>query len=155
MLWQMPPALQARTPSPLNLSVNFGIVLVQTTTLAAARTVTFDNDELTGLGLLSLYVTIFDADDSETGVSIACTAEHASGGNSYRVPACPWDTVNLRFNCEAGPMFWNPSDETSADTKRQLFRVDIENMTNSVCTFTFTGGAAGDRIEVVAYGSVK
>jgi hypothetical protein len=96
-------------------------------------------------GLALVYVTVTDADNSETGVSMDCTASEDENTTDYRVPACVWDAVNVRFNCEAGPAFWNPSDETSP--KRQLFRFDIEGLDDFECTFTPTGGAAGDTLE--------
>jgi hypothetical protein len=149
-----PASIGARKDSGSNLWVNLG-TLIDWSTLGAARTATVNGNAAQGLGLLTLYVEIEDADDSETGVSLACTTAHTTGGREYRIPACIWDVVNTRYSCEAGPLFWNPSDETAADIKAQIFRVDIENLRNATCVFSFTGGAAGDRIRVVGHAGVK
>ena len=118
------------------------------TTLAAPRSFTVSVGDIRegAYGLALIYVSITDANDSETGVSLDCTASEDENVTSYRIPACVWDNTNLRYNCEAGPLFWNPSDETSP--KRQVFRVDFEGMVAFKCTFTFTGGAAADSIHV-------
>jgi len=99
-----------------------------------------------GSGLLLVWVALTDANDSVTGVSLACTGSYDDNTTDFRIPSCPWDSVNLRFNCESGSLFWNPSDETSADIKYQVFRYDVEGIEDLECTFTFTNGAAGDTI---------
>jgi hypothetical protein len=150
----LPLGAGARINGPANLSDNLG-TLIEWSTLAASRTATISGDKMQGMGLLNLYVDLEDANDSETGVSIACTTAYESGKWEYRIPACVWSAANTRYDCEAGPLFWNPSDETSADIKRQVFRIDTEGLTNVTCVFSFTGGAAGDRIRVRARKAVK
>lgn len=154
-LLAFPASLGARKDSGSNLNARLNGGITAGSTLAATRTATFSSGELTGFGLLLLYVEITDADDSETGVSLECTAQPVSGKKKYRIPTCVFDNVTTRFDCEEGPLFWNPSDETAADTKLQVFRVDVEGLTNASCAFAFTGGAAADSIEVVAFGAVK
>lgn len=118
-------------------------------TLASSRSLAIASDQLTGYDTLVLWVTVTDANNSETGVSVSCTGQMAGAGNAYRIPACQWDATNLRYNCEAGPLFWNPSDETSP--KRQIFRYRTLGAPNATCTFSFTGGAAADAIDVTAF----
>jgi hypothetical protein len=119
------------------------------TTLASSRSFSITNDEIgnQAYGLALLYTFITDANDSETGVSLSCTGTRPGDGTAARIPACVWDATNTRYNCEAAPLFWNPSDETSP--KGQVFRVDIEGLVNVDCTYEFTGGAAADSIEVL------
>jgi hypothetical protein len=121
---------------------------IASSTLAAPRSFSITGNEIgnQSYGLAMLYTTITDANNSETGVSVACTGVRSGAADEFRVPACSWDSANTRYNCEAGPMFWNPSDETSP--KRQVFRLDIEGLVNVTCTYSFTGGSASDSIVV-------
>lgn len=146
----------AQRSGPSNLTTRLGDGgLDGTDDLQAARTATFADDTLEGYGLLVMFVTVTDADDTVDSLSMACTAEHTSGGASFRIPACVWDAANLRFNCEAGPLHWDPSDETAADTKLQMFRVDVEGVNNATCVFTPANGGAADFILNEAYATVK
>ena len=120
-------------------------VLISAETLASSRSFEIERElgnEAWGLALL--YVTITDTDNSETGVSVDCTASEDDNTTPFRVPACVWDGTNTRYNCEAGPLFWNPTDETTP--KKQVFRVDVEGFVDLECTMTFTGGSASDTI---------
>jgi hypothetical protein len=153
ILLLLPSTALARKDSGSNLQVRLNGAIAAGTTLAASRSITFSGDELSGIGLVVIYAEITDANNGEVGVSMACTAEPRSGGQPYRIPTCVWDSANLRHNCEAGPLFWNPSDETSP--KRQVFRADVEGISNATCTFTFTTGSSDDAIKAVADGAVK
>lgn len=131
------------------------------TTLAASRSVTFypsGGGEGQSYGLALLYTTVTDANDSETGVVLSCHGLRHGSATEYVIPACVWDSVNLRYNCDdtaaagvanGAEQFWNPSDETAADTKSRVFRLDVEGFTAVKCTYAFTGGAAADSIEVL------
>jgi hypothetical protein len=131
------------------------------TTLAAARTATFypgGGSDSQAYGLAMLYTTITDANDSETGVMLSCRGYRGLGGTTaYVIPACPWDSTNLRYDCDdtavstiayGAVQYWNPSDETAADTKSRVFRIDVEGFRKVDCSYRFTGGAAGDSIQV-------
>ena len=122
--------------------------IASTSTLASSRSFTVSMTDIGegSYGLATIYTQITDANDSETGVSLACTASEDGNSTDFRIPACVWDAVNTRYNCEAGPLFWNPTDETSP--KKQIFRIDVEGLVSFECTFSFTGGAAGDTISV-------
>lgn len=127
----------------------------------ASRSFTLDNTimkggkDAAGFGLLLVWVALTDANNSVTGVSLSCTASHDANVIDYRIPACVWDSANTRYNCEAGPLFWNPSDEIAADTKYQIFRYDIEGIEDVECTLAFTNGAAGDTVTVKRSWAVK
>jgi hypothetical protein len=103
--------------------------------------------------VIIIWVTITDADNSETGVQVDCYGQQYEGGPTYRIPACVWDASNTRYNCEAGPLFWNPSDETTP--KRQIFRYVTLGSPDATCTFTFTGGSASDTIDANIYGGTS
>lgn len=152
LILTLPTGAAAYQDGPKNVDINLG-TLINAQTLASARTATINGNVIKGYGIVSLYATVTDANDSETGVSVACTSAPTSGGTEYRVPTCVWDSGNTRYNCEAGPMFWNPSDETSP--KSQVFRIDVEGLSNLTCSFTFVGGAAGDSITVTGRAAVK
>jgi hypothetical protein len=136
------------------------------TTLAATRTATFfpggGGGSEQSYGLAILYTTITDANDSETGVTLFCVGYRVNSATAYHVPACPWDSVNVRYNCDdaavggagsgvgrGAAQFWNPADEDAADTKSRVFRIDVEGFHKVACSYAFTGGAAGDSIEVL------
>jgi hypothetical protein len=141
----------------LHKRASYGEVIAATTTLASSRSFEIENTiqgrEGGTWGLMLLWVAITDANDSETGVSLSCTASEDNNTTDWRIPACVWSAANTRYDCEAGPLFWNPSDETSP--KRQLFRIDVEGIEDIECTFAFTGGASADFIEVRASFAMK
>ena len=142
------PALAA----PVNINRHERRVLTNqiasTSTLASARSFSVSMSDIGegAYGLASIFVQITDANNSETGVSMACTGSEDGNTTDFRIPVCVWDAANTRYNCEAGPLFWNPSDETTP--KKQVFRLDIEGLVSFECTFSFTGGAAADTISV-------
>ena len=130
------------------------------TTLAASRSVTFYPGRGSGesYGLAMLYTTITDDDDTEDGVTLHCYGLRHGGSTDYVIPACPWDSTNVRYNCDdtavgneglGAVQYWNPSDESAAATKSRVFRIDVEGFTTVTCTYDFNNGAAGDTVEVL------
>lgn len=147
---------QRRAPVNTSTTVSLTTPISASDMDAASHTAAIDGDQLDGFGLLTLFVDILDANDTVTLLSIECFGKkRGAAGNSYRIPVCIWDTVNTRYNCEAGPLAWNPSDETSSDTKSQGFRIDVESYANASCTITDTGGVAADKLTVTAEAAVK
>ena len=143
----------ARTDGPKVLTVPLTATL-SGSTMAAARTITIASNQLNGLSLLTLYYWLYDANDSITAFSVACQGLHTSGGHqAYNIPSCFYDSTNVRWNCEAAPFYWIPSDETASDWKTNIQRLDVAGLSNVTCTVTPTGGAAADTLEVIAIGS--
>lgn len=151
LLFGITPAISS-APHPVRQLTGSGTLIAAGTTLAATRSISITNNDQgnQAYGLAMLYACVTDADDGEVGVSLTCTGQRPGATYGYRIPACPWDSDNTRYNCEGGPLFWNPSDDTEVATnvKCQVFRVDIEGLVQADCSFAFTTGSASDTIQV-------
>lgn len=102
-------------------------------------------------GLLMVYVSITDSDNSTTAINMSCTGSTDDNSTDYTlqdvaVAAGVGTSTNLSWTK-------NPSAITSP--KRWLWRVDIEGIEDIECTFTDTGGAAADSITVTTVLATK
>jgi len=111
---------------------------------AASSAVTVAEEAAVGYGLLVLYISVTDANDSTTAVGMSCTA--TEGAAAYTLQDC--ETSSGVATCYNLSWTHDPSGTTSP--KLWTWRVDIEGLRGVVCTITDTGGAAADTLSVVA-----
>lgn len=102
-------------------------------------------------GIMVVWVTITDSNDSVTAINMSCTGSHDRGATDYTlqditVAAGVGTSVNSSWTKD-------PSGITSP--KKWPWRVDIEGMPEVECTFTDTGGNSSDTIGVTVTFATK
>lgn len=121
---------------------------------AASGTFEVENLKLSGTyGLMILFLALTDANDSCTAVTMSCTGSPDNNTTDYTLQSC----TTVTGVCTSADASWvkDASGNTTVDTKRWVWRVDIEGMEDVECTFTDTSGAAADSLRVEAYLATK
>ncbi|OFW58400.1 MAG: hypothetical protein A2Y75_01445 [Candidatus Solincola sediminis] len=94
-------------------------------------------------GLMTVWVSIADADNSTTALNMSCTGSHDGGTTDYALQDCATLTNGV---CTSVGASWTKDPSGITTPKRWPWRVDIEGFPEVECTFTDTGGAAADSI---------
>lgn len=102
-------------------------------------------------GLMVVWVTITDANDSTTAITMTCTGSHDRGATDYTLQSITTATgVGTSANSS-----WVKDPSAITSPKKWPWRVDIEGFPEVECTFTDTGGAAADTIGVTVTFATK
>lgn len=127
---------------------------IAATTLDAAST-TFEVEVSRGVsfGLATVWVSVLDAGDGVTDISMTCTGSKDNNTTDYDLQSC----ATSAGTCTSTDSTWSkdPSGNTAVDTKRWPWRVDIEGINDFECIFTDTGGDISDTIQVEVSLSTK
>jgi hypothetical protein len=129
--------------------------LVNNLGLDASRSFSVAATAIQGAGLLTLYISVTDANDSVTALGMTCTSSPDGGTTDYTIQDC---TV-ASGACTSSNASWTKDPSGISSPKLWPWRVDIEGLigdgSNIECTFTNTGGVAADKLTVIGYASVK
>ena len=104
-------------------------------------------DVARGFSVMSLMITVTDANDSVTALTMTCTGSMDNNTTDYTL-----QSVSVSSGVGTGSnssWVFDPSGVTSP--KRWLWRVDIEGIEDVECTFTDTGGVVADILDVSVY----
>ena len=127
---------------------------INATTIAGAETPSFDiqNAHNSGVwGVLVVYVSVVDTGDGVTALNMTCTASDDNNTTAYTLADC--DVSSGVCTTYMASWTFNPRGVTSP--KRWVWRVDIEGLEDIKCTFSDTGGGAGDTLTVYTALAVK
>ena len=137
---------------PKNLGMLPVATIAATAMDAASSTFEVENAKLAGVyGLLLVLVTVTDANDSTTAVTMTCTTSADNNSTDYTLQVC----TTAAGACTSSNASWVKDPSAITSPKRWVWRVDVEGLEDYECTFTDTGGAAADTIAVSAYAAVK
>lgn len=122
------------------------------TTLAATRS--FSLTQLTNsgtYGLLVLYVSVTDANNSVTALGMSCTSSLDGNTTDYTLQDITI-AAGVGTSVDAS---WTKDPSAITSPKRWVWRVDIEGLEDVECTITNTGGTAADTLRVDGAFAVK
>lgn len=104
-----------------------------------------------GMGLVALYISLTDADNSVTALNMSCTGSNDDNVTDYTLQSC----LTALGVCTSYNASWVRDPSLIASPKRWVWRVDVEGVSALQCTFTDTGGAAADLITIIGQYAVK
>lgn len=136
---------------PKNAVVNIG-TLIDAQDMGANRS--FSQTQLSNMGafgLLNVYLSLTDANNSVTNIRMTCTASLDGNTTDFTMQSC---TVASGV-CTSDNAAWDRNPSAVASPKRWVWRVDIEGLEDIECTFAPTGGAAADLLTVTGQLAVK
>lgn len=131
---------------PLQSHIYLGERIAATTLDAASSSFTIGTTHRpSGLwGLMTVRITVTDADNSVTAITMICGGSSDGNSTSYTFQECA--VAAGVATCNNLSWVFNPTAVTSP--KRWQWRVDIEGVEDVTCTFTDTGGVVADTIQV-------
>jgi hypothetical protein len=103
-------------------------------------------------GLMTVWVSIADADNSTTAINMSCTGSPDGGTTDFTLQDCASVVDGV---CTSANASWTKNPAAITSPKRWPWRVDIEGIPEIECTFTDTGGAAADTITVTVTFATK
>lgn len=95
-------------------------------------------------GLAVIYVTVTDASDGVTDISMACTTSEDGGTTPFYLSSCDVSAGA----CTSSLASWSYDPQAVTSPKRWVWRVDIEGLKDLACEFSDTGGDVSDVLAV-------
>lgn len=142
-------------PGLLQKFSSYGTVInaVALDAASSSFSVNMDNPAVNGIwGLMVVWVSIADADNSTTDIHMVCTGSPDGGTTDYTLQDCDSITAGV---CTSVGASWTKNPSAITSPKRWPWRVDIEGFPEVECVFTDTGGAAADSISVTVTFATK
>lgn len=126
-----------------------GAALINGATMAAPRSFTTTVPQLEGMGLLTVFIELTDANTSITNLSMVCTAMRSGSTTVYK-------PQSVEVAAGVGTSYDVSWNKATPGTSKWIWRVDVESFAGATCTFTPTaGGEAGDLLTVYGIFAVK
>ena len=141
---------QAQSVGPRHATAQLG-TLVSAASMNASSSFTVPTNVPLGYGLMVLYITVLDANNTVTALNLSCTASHDGNTTDYTLQDC---TV-VAGVCTSNNASWTKNPSAITSPKIWPWRVDIESFKDLECTITNTGGEAADKLTIVGYVATK
>lgn len=137
-------ALAMANVGPKNAYVSSG-EKINNQGLDATRTFELENLRQSGTwDVMLVYVQVTDADNSTTALNMSCTASEDNNTTDWALQECTVaGGVATCLN-----LSWTKNPSTITSPKKWLWVVNISGIEDIECTFTDTGGVAGDLLDV-------
>jgi len=148
------PLSASTATGPLHLTISYDKPtekIVNANLGSASNSFTIATDRAKGLGLITVWISLADANDSTTALNMSCAGQHTSGKWSYTLQSCSM----AAGICTSTNASWTKDPSGITSPKRFVWRVNSEGVPNLTCTLTDAGGAAADILHVSVTGSTK
>ncbi len=136
------PSVAPAVAGPQQSYAPYGRVINAVALDAASTSFTLNTDQAQNRGiwgLMTVWVSVTDANNSVTALNLSCTASRDGGTTDFTLQDC----TTASGVCTSSDASWskNPSSMTS---KNWVWRVDVSGFAEVECTTTDTGGTGDD-----------